>query len=244
MSLKIGELAKRAGISVRTLHHYDEVGLLCPSGRTNSDHRLYNLENIQKLQHILMLKKLGFSLEDIKQYFNSPVSLVSLLESVLTQAQQALEQKAQQIVQLEKIIDRFQTQDVQDVDDLMVTIEVITMIEKYYTKAQLDQLKARYEKIDPKELEQAATDWKMIFDGFTKAQQEGKPVSSPEVVALAQKAISLVQAFTGGDQGIEKSLKTMYKQEGGDKVLRKGGMDVSPEVFGYYQQAMDYAKSL
>ena len=49
MQLKVGELAKRAGLTVRTLHHYDEIGLLTPSGRSERGYRLYNRDDIERL---------------------------------------------------------------------------------------------------------------------------------------------------------------------------------------------------
>ncbi|MEA2488332.1 MAG: hypothetical protein QOH21_124, partial [Acidobacteriota bacterium] len=56
---KIGELAKRTGVSVRTLHHYDEIGLLTPSHRTESGHRLYGREEVIRLQQIVSLRQVG-----------------------------------------------------------------------------------------------------------------------------------------------------------------------------------------
>ena len=61
---KVGELAARTGLTVRTLHHYDAIGLLCPSGRTGSahgsGHRLYTGADVERLHQILCLKQLGF----------------------------------------------------------------------------------------------------------------------------------------------------------------------------------------
>src|SRR6185369_10435766 len=62
---KVGELAKRTGVSVRTLHHYDEIGLLSPSHRTGSGHRLYGREEVVRLQQILSLRQMGLSLGDV-----------------------------------------------------------------------------------------------------------------------------------------------------------------------------------
>ncbi|MBF2016646.1 MAG: MerR family transcriptional regulator [Rivularia sp. T60_A2020_040] len=59
--MKIGKLAKQTGISVRTLHYYDEIGLLSPSGRTEADYRLYAEADIVRLQQIISLRQLGFS---------------------------------------------------------------------------------------------------------------------------------------------------------------------------------------
>lgn len=62
---KIGRLAAATGLTVRTLHHYDHVGLVCPSGRTGSGHRLYDESDVQRLYRVLALRQVGLSLEDI-----------------------------------------------------------------------------------------------------------------------------------------------------------------------------------
>ncbi len=60
MVLKIGELARRVGVTVRTLRYYDEIGLLCPRARTECGYRLYGREEIVRLQQILSFRALGF----------------------------------------------------------------------------------------------------------------------------------------------------------------------------------------
>lgn len=63
--LTIGAVAKRAGITVRTLHHYDHIGLVCPSARSESGYRLYSANDIERLHAVQSLKQLGLSLEAI-----------------------------------------------------------------------------------------------------------------------------------------------------------------------------------
>jgi DNA-binding transcriptional MerR regulator len=63
--LKIKELSELVGISVRTLHHYDSIGLLCPE-KTEAGYRIYSDKDIDCLQQILFFKELGFSLKEIK----------------------------------------------------------------------------------------------------------------------------------------------------------------------------------
>ncbi len=65
---KVGELAGRTGLSVRALHYYEEIGLLLPSRRTGSGHRLYSAEDVLRLQRIVSLRSLGFTLEEIRQF--------------------------------------------------------------------------------------------------------------------------------------------------------------------------------
>lgn len=66
MSYSIGQVAKIAPVTVRTLHHYDEIGLLHPSGRLESGYRSYSLADLERLQRILCYRRLGFPLDHIK----------------------------------------------------------------------------------------------------------------------------------------------------------------------------------
>ena len=63
----VNEVSKLTGISVRTLHHYDEIGLLKPTEVTEAGYRLYDDTALERLQHILLFKELEFPLKDIKK---------------------------------------------------------------------------------------------------------------------------------------------------------------------------------
>ena len=71
-SLKIGEVARRTGLSVRTLRHYDELGLLLPSDRTYGGHRLYSSDDFRRLLAVQLLKSLGLSLTEVKAALDDP----------------------------------------------------------------------------------------------------------------------------------------------------------------------------
>src|SRR5688572_11231614 len=81
-ALKVGELARRTGLTIRTLHHYDEIGLLRPSLHTEAGHRLYTARDIARLQQIVSLRQLGFSLEEVGACLNradfSPLEVIRL----------------------------------------------------------------------------------------------------------------------------------------------------------------------
>ena len=72
MAYTVGELAGLARVSVRTLHHYDEIGLLRPSGRSGAGYRLYTAGDLQRLQQVLFFRELGFKLEDIQRILADP----------------------------------------------------------------------------------------------------------------------------------------------------------------------------
>src|SRR5260370_29135403 len=79
---KGGELARRTGLPVRTLHHYDDIGLLKPSLHTDSGHRLYTGSDVARLQQVLSLRQLGFSLDQVRECLDrpdySPLEVISL----------------------------------------------------------------------------------------------------------------------------------------------------------------------
>ncbi|SHI02255.1 DNA-binding transcriptional regulator, MerR family [Clostridium collagenovorans DSM 3089] len=63
----INEISKLTGVSIRRLHHYDEIGLLVPSKRTESNYRMYSEEDVERLYQILLFKELDFPLQEIKR---------------------------------------------------------------------------------------------------------------------------------------------------------------------------------
>lgn len=72
MSYSVGEVARFAGVTVRTLHHYDKAGLLSPSGRSRGGYRLYGDADLARLQQILFYRELGFTLDEIAGILNDP----------------------------------------------------------------------------------------------------------------------------------------------------------------------------
>jgi DNA-binding transcriptional MerR regulator len=102
-SFKVGEVAGLARISVRTLHHYEHVGLLAPSARSESGYRLYGPADLERLQQILFYKELGFSLDEIRDAMDDPD--FDRREALLAQ-REMLREHAQRIVRLLESVDR------------------------------------------------------------------------------------------------------------------------------------------
>jgi MerR family transcriptional regulator, thiopeptide resistance regulator len=69
---RVADVARQSGVSIRALHHYDAIGLLVPTGRTEAGYRLYTDADLLRLQQILIGRELGFSLEEIKRSLNDP----------------------------------------------------------------------------------------------------------------------------------------------------------------------------
>ncbi|UGT44133.1 MerR family transcriptional regulator [Nocardia yamanashiensis] len=76
---KIGELASEAGLTVRALHHYDRIGLVCPARRTTTGHRLYTETDVRRLYQVLALRQLGLSLDQIMNVLAGTVAMAQVL---------------------------------------------------------------------------------------------------------------------------------------------------------------------
>jgi DNA-binding transcriptional MerR regulator len=71
-TLTVGTLARMAGVTVRTLQHYDEIGLLTPSGRSEAGYRRYTSADVGRLQQILFYRELGFGLDQVGEALADP----------------------------------------------------------------------------------------------------------------------------------------------------------------------------
>lgn len=103
MDMTVGELARLAGITVRTLHHYDELGLVSASERSGGGYRLYDAAAVDRLQEVLFFRELGFGLDDIRSIVNDPG-----YDRIAALARQRLlmEQKATRLQEIMGALDR------------------------------------------------------------------------------------------------------------------------------------------
>src|SRR5689334_12488680 len=145
-ALKVGELAARTGLSVRTLHHYDAIGLLRPSLRTESGHRLYTAADVARLQQVLSLRQLGFSLEEVRDCLNRPdFSPLEVIRLHVARLREQIDLQRGLCERLEALAAYFQPAAEVSADTFLQTIEVMTMIENYYTPEQMEYFRKRSE---------------------------------------------------------------------------------------------------
>lgn len=77
--LTVGAVADEYGITVRTLHHYDAIGLLVPSARTMAGYRLYTGSDLERLSTIIVYRRLGFTLDDVAELLDGEGSVIEHL---------------------------------------------------------------------------------------------------------------------------------------------------------------------
>jgi len=231
---KVGELARLAGVSVRTLHHYEAIGLLVPSSRTASSHRLYARSDVERLTRITALTGLGFSLEQVRTALDDESWTPSrLVEAHLHRSRELLDEQAGLVARLEHLHATLLAGN-DEIQTLFDTMETMAMIEKYYTKEQLAQLEQRRQQIGDEAIRKVELEWQDLFAAIKAEMDAGAPPDAPAVQKYARRAAELIGMFTGGDPGIEASLARMYTQEPVEKI--HPGFD--PALFAYLQKAM------
>ncbi len=237
-TMKVGELARRTGLSVRTLHHYDEIGLLRPARRTAAGHRLYARGEVLRLQRIASLRQLGLSLADIEECLERPAySLRGILEMQVRRLREEIGARERLRDLLEDVLRRMDRAEEPSVEDLTRTIEATMNIERYYTPEQLDQLARRREDVGEARIQEVQREWTELFAAYEEAMKAGREPSSEEVLELARRSEALIAEFTGGDPGIQASLGRMYREEGGENVVASHGMHTAPGLWEYMAEA-------
>jgi DNA-binding transcriptional MerR regulator len=233
---KVGQLAKATGLTVRTLHHYDNVGLLSPSHRTAAGHRLYDEIDVQRLQRIVSLRSLGFALEDIGGVLDgqrglSPLQIVQMQADKVRQQVRTHQRLADR---LGAVAARLREAEHVSADELIQLIEETTMFDKYYTPEQMEQLAARREQVGDARIQEVQAEWPRLMDEVRAEMDRGTDPSDPRVQELARRWMGLIGEFTGGDPGITRSLNNLYANE--ETVM---GMDVGPmrEMGAYIARA-------
>lgn len=153
---KVGELARATGLTVRALHHYDELGLLVPSERTSAGYRLYGQRDVRRLYRIVALRCLGLRLDEISAVIDGHG--LGLGETVARQTEavdrqlEDLRRVRDRLVAISDVLDR---QEKPSIDQLTRTMEAMGVHEKYYTSEQLEQLRQRGDELGHEAIEAA-----------------------------------------------------------------------------------------
>jgi MerR family transcriptional regulator, thiopeptide resistance regulator len=242
-ALKVGELARRTGLTVRALHHYDEIGLLRPSWHTESGHRLYTAVDVARLQQVLSLRQLGLSLEEIRDCLDRPgFSPMEVIRLHVARLRQGIARQQALCARLEAIAAHLEAAEAVSADEFLRTIEEMTMIESYYTPEQLDDLKKRGEQLGRERIERSHEEWAELIAEVRAEKEKGTDPSAPEVQAMARRWMSLIGAFTGGDPGIERSLGRLWEEQGDAIVAQHGSRYDARDVMEYIGRAMAAAQ--
>lgn len=214
----VGELARATGLTVRTLHHYDQIGLVQPSERTSAGHRRYTPADLQRLYRVRALRSFGLSLEDVGATLAGADTDPTVLRQVLHSQLEALDNQVRAVERLRDqvrlLIERLDGAVTPDAEEFLQALETMTMIESYYTQDQLDRLARRREELGEETIKEAENEWPRLYAEVDALVAEGVEPTDPRAVRVVERMDELIFAFHGGDEGLKASLGKMWAEQG------------------------------
>lgn len=236
---KVGELARSTGLTVRTLHHYDRVGLLSPSGRTASGHRLYAAADVARLQQVRSLRELGFSLDEVREFLERPdASPRRVVRMHVERLREQIAAQSRLCERLEAVAATLDRAEAVSARDLITTIEMMTMYERYYTPEQLEELKRRRETVGEARIREVEAEWPRLIAEVRAEMQAGTDPADARVQELARRWMGLVREFTGGDPEIARAAKRLNEERHPELREQHGDAIPTPDVMEYVGRAM------
>ena len=227
--LKVGELAKRTGVSVRTLRYYDEIGLLSPSHYTEAGYRLYGAADIARFQQIRSLRQLGLSLDETRNCLDSPgFSPQRVIELHIARLREQIELQRDLCDRLQTIANSLRSSEEVSIEEFIKTIEEINRMDKEFTPEQMEYIKERGRILGDSHIRQVEAEWPKLIEQVRDEMDKGTDPSDERVQAMAKRWMELVKEFTGGDPGIERVLKNKYEA---DPTV--GRPDMDPRMLEY-----------
>ncbi len=205
----VGDLAKASGLTVRTLHHYDEIGLVVASERTPSGHRRYTPDDVRRLYQVRSLRQLGLSLEEVHAALSSSDSLRPIFQAQLA----ALTTQARQVEVLRSRITALL--DGHTTESLLSTLELMSVYESYFTADQLSDLRSRAASMGPEAVEALKASWLELVQHLRQHMADGTPPTDPRVVELSRQWDALGAKFTGNDPAIKAAAQRSWGENKG-----------------------------
>ena len=237
----IGELAKACGVTVRALHHYDEIGLLSAGRRTASGHRRYTEEDVRRLYRIRSLQMLGLPLADIGAALGTPAddmgSLRTLLERQLLHLRQHAEQVQAVQDRIRDLLSRIDGAAMPAPEQFMATLEMITMLENYFTPEQRQELAGRRAELGSDSIDAAKVRWAALVEEGLRHVENGTPVTDPSIREWARAWDEIGSMFHRGEE-TKAAARSMWQD---NKTALSADLPWTPEqlagLVAYLQKA-------
>jgi len=240
----VGEVARLASVTVRTLHHYDELGLLVPSGRTPSGHRRYEPADLERLQRVLFYRELGFGLDEVALLIDGsdrdPLDQLRDQHRLLVERSERLHAMADAVAA---------TIRAHESGVRLTPEEMFEVFGDFDPTQHADEARERWGETDAYRESARRTsaytkdDWARVMAegasverGFADAMAAGRPPTSPEAMAAAEEhRLQIDRNFYPCSHEMQRALAQMYLA---DERFTKHYEDVTPGLAQYVHDAI------
>lgn len=173
---RIGALARATGLTVRTLHHYDQLGLLSPQSRTAGGHRCYTEDDVRRLQRIVALRSLGIPLDDVRTLLDGKPDPTDLLRRQLTAVDERLRKLSDLRARLTRILDHLSRDSEPSTRQLLQLVEDTVALDEPLTPDEFaelkEHLKRRTDELGETDVAALIRKKKETWDALSPAEQE------------------------------------------------------------------------
>ncbi|WP_426305354.1 MerR family transcriptional regulator [Acidovorax facilis] len=211
MELKIGELAKRCSLSVRTLYHYDSIGLLSPTLRTAGGARIYGSQDLARLHRILVLKDIGYALADIRTALDD--TRTGPLQTIRRQIDllETKERKARELsTKLKHIAERLtDTTDAVETVDWLDLLEMTALYEQHLSETEVQAMRSPATG-SARDIESQRD---RLIAEVRQCMLSDARGASPQAHAIAWRWVRMVIALTSNNPALASKLKTLQERE-------------------------------
>lgn len=232
---KVGDLAAATGLTVRTLHHFDRIGLLRPARRTPAGHRVYTAGDVRRLYRILALRRLGMPLSRIAQSLDGDVEdLGSAVRAQLAHVEHDIEVQRRLRARLVALLQALRHPTEPSMDQLIEAMEAL-MEASHFTPGQLAQARRRHREPGfPERFAEWQRRGRRIVDDLEAHVERGTDPADPAVQELARQWTEVMRDMADGDRYMISSIYAKIEGKGPQAATR--GM-LTTRAWDYLKQA-------
>ncbi|KJS63793.1 MerR family transcriptional regulator [Streptomyces rubellomurinus] len=218
---KVGPLAEASGLTVRTLHHWDQIGLLSPSRRTAAGHREYTEQDVIRLYQVLALRRLGLGLESIATCLEAGVDPVRLVSEHLAGVEASIASLEALRQRLAHIHGELASDRAPDVSALIGALQSMgsagpqgqEALRRHLDSDQLRTLRDRAAGLGPAAHYLLEVEWPELYRRAEALRLAGVDPAAPRVRKLVARMDELSSLFTGGDGGVSTAVRSAWRHE-------------------------------
>lgn len=255
--LTVGRLAKIAGLTVRALHYYEQVGLLAPALRESNNYRVYSEADVKKLQQISILKSLGFSLENIKKHISDPkFALAKLLPMQIEQLRIKIQREEILLGKLKAMEYYGKNPSPLPMEGFFKIMNQLKNVTLDFSEEEWKVVKAQGKKLGDAHIRAVEAEWPELIKKVQGFIKDGVDPKNPRVAPLAKRWMELVKEFTGGHhlgsarggrpesgqmdvhKRIEQKVGNMYKEQNSQITMGDPSGANMMECISYIQKAL------
>ena len=230
----VGDLAKRSGLTVRALHHYEKLGLLQPSGRSEAGYRLYNDGDVQVLHRILAYQQMGLALKEIGPLLGAGAPpLAELLTRQIDAAEIELKRQQNLLAMLRRVAKRASAGGPDLTDELLTLMAMRRTYERYFSEEEMQQMIAAQNALGDEGLARIKAEWAELVPALRTEMERGSDAGSPAVRKLARRWIAIGKDFPDSEEFRRKG-REMFAQN--PELLKRSGFTL--ELFDYLDRVV------